>query len=176
MDKKKVIILLSSLFLFLLIGIFIIIGITNSNNHNDSNKNRENNHANTSQIKGGTSYKHTDVSGDYEKMLEEAKEQEKLAKLEKEKKDKEKKDKENKLSDTAIDNNSNTKTVKENGKTYIVDSTGGMIPKGSAGTNPVKSTKSNINLNKDITPMYKKSFKICLLQKRTHGLFPIFPL
>lgn len=157
MDKKKVIILLSSLFLFFLIGIFII-GITNSNNHNDSNKNRENNHANTSQIKGGTSYKHTDVSGDYEKMLEEAKEQEKLAKEKKEEEKEKEKDKEKdktKIINKEKNVNSiseNTK-VKENGVTYITDKNGGiMIPEGTASTKPVKSKKLPVSENYKDSP------------------------
>lgn len=168
MDKKKLIILLSSLFLLLLLGIFIIIGTTNGSN--DRNENKDNNATNTSQIKGETNYNHSDVDGDYAKMIKEAEEKEKLAKLEKEKlakleeekktkekkaQSKEKKNQENKSSATS--NSNNDKIVTQYGKKYIVDSSGGMIPLGEAGTDKaVKTTKSKADLNKGITPIYKK--------------------
>lgn len=163
MDKKKLIILLSSLFLLLLIGIFIVIGITNGSNKN-SNNNRESNDTNTSQIKGGTNYNHRDVDGDYEKMIKEAEEKEKLAKLAKEKKEKEKeakekgqKNKDLESSGTDKENTADTTKVKENGVTYITNKSGIMIPSGTASTKPVKTKKLPPSEKyKDEKPSYQK--------------------
>lgn len=157
MDKKKLAILLSSLFLFFLIFLFIFIGITNSNN--TSNKNKENNHTNTSQIQGGTNYNHSDTAGDYEKMIQAAKEKEKLAKLEEEKKAKEKKAKEeaNSNKNMAKKESNEVAKVKENGVTYLKDSSGIMIPEGTASTKPVKTKKLPVSESyKGAKPLYKQ--------------------
>lgn len=154
MDKKKVLILISSLFLLILIIIFITIGIINTTN-NSKNKN-DNNHINTSQIQGGTNYNHNDTQSEYAKMIEKAKEQEQLAKLQKNEK-KTKEEKEGKKEQE--ENNETTRKIKENGVTYITHDSGIKIPEGVAGTKPVKSKRlpdSDAYKYKNEKPFYAK--------------------
>lgn len=80
MNKKKLLFIFSSLSIILLFVILLIYYYNTTYNNNNSKYKKD---INTSQIQGGTSYNHADTDGDYEKMLKEAEEQEKLAKLQK---------------------------------------------------------------------------------------------
>lgn len=163
MDKKKLIILLSSLFalLLLVLGIFLF---ANNNNTTNDTKSKEN--PKTAQIKNGTSYNSSDAEGDYEKMLKEATEQEKLERLEKEKQKEQAKEKETSNENTPTDSSkekevattsNSTKIIKENGQEFILDSHGGKRPLGSAGSGtPLKSEKADVDQYKDIEPIYEK--------------------
>lgn len=151
MDKKKVLILISSLFLLVLIIAFSIIGISNTTN-NTRTKN-DNNHINTSQIQGGTNYNHNDTQSEYDKMVKEAKEQEKLAKIQQEKKTKEEKEGKKEQEE----NNETTRKIKENGITYITNDSGIKIPEGVAGTAPVKTKRlPDSEAFKNEKPFYDK--------------------
>lgn len=155
MNKKRVAIVISALFILIAFLIFGVIGIFNAiNNNDDKTKNHTN--INTSQIKGGTNYNHKDTGSEYEKMLaKEAKEaqdaqdaQNKRVREEKEKKKKKAEEKKEKYS---------YDVVTENGKEYVLDDMGGKIPKGAVGSGkPLSSKRSNKDINKDIKPIYSK--------------------
>lgn len=154
MNKKRVAIVISTLFILIALLIFGITGIFNAVNHNsDKTKNRAN--INTSQVRGGTNYNHKDTDSEYDKMLaKEAKEaqdaQDERVKEAKEKKEKKAKEKKEKY---------NYDEIEENGKKYIADDVGGKIPKGAVGTKPIHSKRSTKDLNKNIKPIYSKYAK-----------------
>lgn len=149
MNKKRVAIVISALFLLILISIFGIIGIFNIINGND---NKTENHANinTSQIKGGTAYNHNDTDSEYKKMLE-REAQDAQNKREREEAEKKKKKAEEKKGKYDYDE------TEENGKKYVLDDMGGKIPKGAVGSGkPLSSKRSNKDINKNIKPIYSK--------------------
>ncbi|WP_312753792.1 hypothetical protein [Rummeliibacillus suwonensis] len=145
MNKKRVAIVISALFILTFILIFGVIGIFNTINHNDD---KIKNHAslNTSQLKGGTNYNHNDSTSEYDKMLA----QKAQDKREREEKEKNKKKAEEKKEKYDYDE------TEENGKKYVLDDMGGKLPKGAIGTKPIASKKSSVDINKDIKPIYSK--------------------